>query len=149
MIIFGCHPLNFQRYCEKYATCRKSARQQFERCAGGFSKMIMAQTDSLRIKPSTRSDKCEKQLIQSIETEIQPVYQLIEHDTFECTKTTDPQAFNLDQSQTLVCRAIQQEVGLDNFAISGAENGGECRNTYESQMERCNLVKDCCPQFNQ
>uniref|UniRef100_A0AC35FBW5 Uncharacterized protein n=1 Tax=Panagrolaimus sp. PS1159 TaxID=55785 RepID=A0AC35FBW5_9BILA len=136
-----------QRYCEKYASCRKSARQQFEKCAGGFSKMILAQTDSLRIKPSSRSEKCEKQLLLNIGSQIKPAFEKIEQDTFECTKSADPHAFNLDQSQTLICKAIQQEVGLDNFAINGAQSDLECRNTFESQMQRCDLVKECCPQF--
>uniref|UniRef100_A0AC34FHL1 Uncharacterized protein n=1 Tax=Panagrolaimus sp. ES5 TaxID=591445 RepID=A0AC34FHL1_9BILA len=136
-----------QRYCEKYASCRKSARQQFEKCAGGFSKMIIAETDSLRQNPSSRSEKCEKQLLLNIAAQIKPIHEKIEQDTFECTKTADPNAFNLDQSQTLICKAIQQEVGLDNFAINGAQGDTECRNTYESQMQRCDLVKECCPQF--
>uniref|UniRef100_A0A7E4UXN4 DUF725 domain-containing protein n=1 Tax=Panagrellus redivivus TaxID=6233 RepID=A0A7E4UXN4_PANRE len=138
-----------QRFCDNYAECRATARSQFEQCVGGYTQMILAESEAIR-SVSTSSEagkKCEEQLINSIETEIRPFYERIEHDTFECARNIDAAAFNLGETEQLVCSSLQNELSIASYSIAGATTQSECKTVYTGQLRRCDLVRECCPQF--
>lgn len=115
--------------------------------------MVLTQSSALsgfKDKALELSHRCEKDLVEAIEQDIKPFYEKIERDTFECTQeATEPKAFSLDESQKIECKLIQTEVRAESFAITGAKSDEECKAVYESQLQRCDLIKSCCPQYNQ
>uniref|UniRef100_A0AC34QF59 Uncharacterized protein n=1 Tax=Panagrolaimus sp. JU765 TaxID=591449 RepID=A0AC34QF59_9BILA len=140
-----------QEFCGNFAECRSVARRQFENCVGGFTEMFLTQSLSFgefKGKSSEMSVKCEKELVEAVETEIRPFYEKIERETFDCAAVANPNAFNLDQTQRINCKLIQSEVKAESFAISETKNNKECKEIYDSQLKRCDLIKECCPQFN-
>lgn len=47
----------------------------------------------------------------------------------------------------LICQAVYKETNLDSIEIQGIESSVECYQVYEADLRRCELVRECCPQF--
>jgi hypothetical protein len=42
---------------------------------------------------------------------------------------------------------VYKETDLDAMEIQGIGSDSECQQIYESDLHKCELVRDCCPQF--
>ncbi|KAI6184270.1 hypothetical protein M3Y97_00578100 [Aphelenchoides bicaudatus] len=139
---------NDLNFCTKYATCRSNARSQLMKCTGGISQMILAKhASNINVKDEAEKIKlCNKRYIHFFISSVSE-YEFIDKKILECTKSAHSNTNPLEKTQELICQAIHKETDFDNAAIHGIQKNSECYQVYESELNRCNLIRDCCPQF--
>ncbi|KAI1720370.1 hypothetical protein DdX_05758 [Ditylenchus destructor] len=147
-----------EQLCRDYAQCRIEARYQFEKCAGGFMQMILAKHANIdakypgdnHIDKQTMWRHCENEMSLNISHDMHSLYERIDNFAMQCTLNTNPESAHIDAYYMLSCKAIQREIGKNaSAAFSRAKSKEECSQIYESEILRCELSKDCCPQFDQ
>ncbi|KAI1718398.1 hypothetical protein Ddc_09448 [Ditylenchus destructor] len=147
-----------EQLCRDYAQCRIEARYQFEKCAGGFMQMILAKHANIdakypgenHIDKQTMWSHCENEMSLNISHEMHSLYERIDNFAMQCTLNTSPESAHIDAYYMLSCKAIQREIGKNaSAAFLRAKSKEECSQIYESEILRCELSKDCCPQFDQ
>ncbi|KAH7727107.1 hypothetical protein AAVH_05332 [Aphelenchoides avenae] len=137
-------------FCHKFSECRLDARKQFERCAGGFMAMVLAKQgtlDKLKHEGADMRPTCEEIFTTLIDRQVRPYYDQLEDQTFKCARENTGIAFSLDRTQELVCLAIQDEVMTSKADLDGVGSEDECRQVYESDLRRCEMIKECCPSY--
>ncbi|KAH7720869.1 hypothetical protein AAVH_11708 [Aphelenchoides avenae] len=135
-------------FCKAFSKCRASALAQFEECSGSFAQLILTRHNALGLfetHPAGKNDTCLQKLA---EADIKPLYAHIDKAITNCTQKNRNEP-RLIQSEVTVCQVLEQEIlGAESTIIKGVRSEGECRQIYEADIRRCELIKDCCPSYS-
>ncbi|KAI6194150.1 hypothetical protein M3Y96_01094100 [Aphelenchoides besseyi] len=139
-----------EEFCTKYASCRQTAKAQLKECTGGLVQMFLNKHTAAdnQTEYSSGYELCKEELAVLLDKTILKEYDRIEQAAFKCVYDSKS-ASKLDEAQELICKSAYTELHIsEQLGSVTANTTEECQSSYEQHIERCELVRTCCPEFD-